>query len=146
MNAKSLETKILAPGYGIIVAGSVFENLVLHTNWFKLGGLFGAVWLCAGLVCLVFSRRELNKGQGYMLVESGLFSFSRNPATAAHLLGVMPGLCLLLNTNIGILGIIYSLVLFFKHISAEELELEDRFGEAYVAYRERVNRLIPGVF
>lgn len=81
-----------------------------------------------------------------MLVESGLFSFSRNPATAAHLLGVMPGLCLLLNTNIGILGIIYSLVLFFKHISAEELELEDRFGEAYVAYRERVNRLIPGVF
>lgn len=41
MNAKSLETKILAPGYGIIVAGSVFENLVLHTNWFKLGGSSG---------------------------------------------------------------------------------------------------------
>ncbi|NLW81754.1 MAG: hypothetical protein GXY42_08815, partial [Desulfovibrionales bacterium] len=58
MNARSLETKILAPGYGIIVVGSIFENFILHTNWFRLGALFGVVWLCAGLACLLFSRWE----------------------------------------------------------------------------------------
>jgi len=143
---KSLTSKILGPGYGIIVAGSVFENLILHTNWFKLGSVLGLLWLAAGLAALFLAARELKKSEGYMLVESGLYSYSRNPALAANLLAVMPGLCLMLNTNIGILGIAASVFLFFKHVGAEELELEDQFGEAYQAYRERVSLLVPMPF
>jgi protein-S-isoprenylcysteine O-methyltransferase Ste14 len=55
----------------------------------------------------------------------------------------MPGLCLILNTNSGILGIAVGIFLFFKNVGAEELELEDQFGETYQAYRERVSRLLP---
>jgi protein-S-isoprenylcysteine O-methyltransferase Ste14 len=93
MNAKSLESKVLLPGYGVIVVGCILENLALHTNFFLLGSLFGFLWLAVGLFALFFAMRELKKSEGFMLVETGPFAFTRNPAMAAHLLGIMPGLC-----------------------------------------------------
>ena len=41
------------------------------------------------------------------------------------------------------LGIAAAAFLFFKNVGAEELELEDQYGEIYQAYRERVSRLLP---
>jgi protein-S-isoprenylcysteine O-methyltransferase Ste14 len=143
MNTRSLAAKVLGPGYGIIVAGSVLENFVLRTDWFMLGSVVGFLWLAAGLVALILALRELKRGEGYMLVESGPFAWSRNPVMASNLFGIMPGLCLILNTNLGILGIVAAAFLFFRNVGAEELELEDQFGEAYQAYRERVSRLLP---
>lgn len=143
MNTQSFAFKVLGPGYGVIVAGSVIENLILRTNWFMLGSLLGFVWLAAGLVGLVLAVRELRKSEGYMLVQSGPFSWSRNPIIAANLLGIMPGLCLVLNTNLGIVGILAAAFLFLKNVGTEEIELEDQFGEVYQAYRERVSRLVP---
>lgn len=143
MDAKSLAGKVLGPGYGIIVAGSVFENFVLRTEWFMIGSVVGGLWLAAGLIGLILAIRELKKGEGYMLVQSGPFAWSRNPIMASNLFGIMPALCLILNTNIGILGIFAAAFLFFRNVGAEELELEDQFGEAYQAYRERVSRLLP---
>lgn len=143
MNTKSLAFKVLVPAYGVIVAGSIFENLLLDTDWFLLGSLIGFLWLAVGLAGLALAVRELRRGDGYMLVESGPFAWSRNPILAANLLGIMPGLCLVLNTNLGILGIAVGMFLFFKNVGAEELELEDQFGENYQAYRERVSRLLP---
>ena len=143
MNTQSFAFKVLGPGYGVIVAGSVIENLILRTNWFMLGSLLGFVWLAAGLVGLLLAVRELRKSEGYMLVQSGPFSWSRNPIIAANLLGIMPGLCLVLNTNLGILGILAAAFLFLKNVGTEEIELEDQFGEVYQAYRERVSRLVP---
>ena len=143
MNTQSFAFKVLGPGYGVIVAGSVIENLILRTNWFMLGSLLGFLWLAAGLVGLLLAVRELRKSEGYMLVQSGPFSWSRNPIIAANLLGIMPGLCLVLNTNLGILGILAAAFLFLKNVGTEEIELEDQFGEVYQAYRERVSRLVP---
>jgi protein-S-isoprenylcysteine O-methyltransferase Ste14 len=142
MNAHNTASKILLPGYGLIVAGSVVENLALRESWFLLGSIFGLLWLAVGLVFLLLAQRELKKGEGFMLVQSGPYAWSRNPVMAANLLGVMPGLCLLLSTNLGIAGIVLAGFLFFKRVGDEELELEDRFGEAYLAYRERVGRLL----
>jgi protein-S-isoprenylcysteine O-methyltransferase Ste14 len=143
MNTKGLACKVLVPAYGIIVAGSILENLLLGTEWFLLGSVIGLLWLVAGVAGLALAVRELRKGEGYMLVESGPFAWSRNPILAANLFGIMPGLCLILNTNLGILGIAVATFLFFKNVGAEEVELEDQFGETYQAYRERVSRLLP---
>jgi protein-S-isoprenylcysteine O-methyltransferase Ste14 len=95
MNTRSLAAKVLGPGYGIIVAGSVLENFVLRTDWFMLGSVVGFLWLAAGLVALILALRELKRGEGYMLVESGPFAWSRNPVMASNLFGIMPGLCLI---------------------------------------------------
>ncbi len=143
MNTKSLAGKVLGTGYAIIVGGCVLENFILRTNWFLLGSVFGFLWLAVGLAGLALALRELKKGEGYMLVQSGPFAWSRNPIMAANLLGIMPGLCLILNTNVGILGIAAAAFLFFKNVGVEELELEDQYGEIYQAYRERVSRLLP---
>ena len=143
MNTKSLTGKVLGTGYAIIVGGCVLENFILRTNWFLLGSVFGFLWLAVGLAGLALALRELKKGEGYMLVQSGPFAWSRNPIMAANLLGIMPGLCLILNTNVGILGIAAAAFLFFKNVGAEEMELEDQYGEIYQAYRERVSRLLP---
>lgn len=143
MNTKSLTGKVLGTGYAIIVGGCVLENFILRTNWFLLGSVIGFLWLAVGLAGLALALRELKKGEGYMLVQSGPFAWSRNPIMAANLLGIMPGLCLILNTNVGILGIVAAAFLFFKNVGAEELELEDQYGEIYQAYRERVSRLLP---
>jgi protein-S-isoprenylcysteine O-methyltransferase Ste14 len=143
MNTKSLAGTVLGTGYAIIAGGCVLENFILRTNWFMLGSVFGFLWLAVGLAGLVLALRELKKGEGYMLVQSGPFAWSRNPIMAANLLGIMPGLCLILNTNVGILGIAAAAFLFFGKVGAEELELEDQYGETYQAYRERVSRLLP---
>ncbi len=143
MNTKSLAGKVLGTGYAIIAGGFVLENVILRTNWFMLGSVFGILWLALGLAGLILALRELKKGEGYMLVQSGPFAWSRNPIMAANLLGIMPGLCLILNTNVGILGIAAAAFLFFNKVGAEELELEDQYGETYQAYRERVSRLLP---
>ena len=135
--------KVLGPGFGVIILGSVVENFILWTHSFLLGALFGLIWLLLGIVGIALALKKLKKSEGFMLVESGIFSVSRNPIMAATLFGVMPGLCLVLNTNIGILGIAASVFLFFKHIGSEELVLEDKYGEAYQAYSERVCRLLP---
>jgi len=143
MNTPRLAGKALGTGYAIIVGGSVLENFLLRTEWFMLGSVVGFLWLAVGLAGLILAVRELKKGEGYMLVQTGPFAVSRNPIMAANLFGIMPGLCLVLNTNAGILGILAAAFLFFKNVGAEELELEDQFGEAYQAYRERVSRLLP---
>ena len=146
MKERGISSKILGPGYGVIVAGSVLENLLFRTEWFLLGSVIGILWLAVGVAALFLALRELKKGEGFTLVQSGLYSVSRNPILAANLLGVMPGLCLILNTNIGILGIAASVYLFFSNIGAEEMTLEDEFGEEYQAYRERVSLLVPMPF
>ena len=143
MSEKSVSSKILVPGYGIILAGCVVENLLLRTEWFMLGSVIGLLWMAAGLAALLLAMRELKKGEGYMLVQSGPYAFSRNPIMASHLVGIMPGLCLLLNTNIGIIGIAVAAYFFLSNVGAEEMSLEDEFGEAYQAYRERVSLLLP---
>lgn len=143
MNTDNLTCKALLPGYGVIVVGSILENLIFRTNWFMIGSLVGLLWALGGIIWLVLALLELKKGEGYQLVQSGPFACSRNPIMAANLLAIMPGLCLILNTNIGILGIFVSLFLFFKHVHKEEEELAARFGETYEAYRERVCCLLP---
>ena len=146
MSTKKIVTQVLGPGYAIILAGSIIDNIFYSTNWFLLGSLLGILWLMLGLVGLFWAFAELKKGEGFMLVQSGPFALTRNPMLAANFFGIMPGLCLLLNTNLGILGIGVSIFLFYRHIQGEELALKDRFGETYLAYQERVARLVPYVF
>ncbi len=136
----------LRAGYGVLVAGAVMEHAVLNTNYFLLGALWGLLWLGLGVALLLWAKQTLRRSErGVFLVQEGPYAWMRHPEMAAHCFGMMPGLCLILNTNIGILGIVYAIYLFFQNVEAEEMDLEERFGEAYIAYKERVNRLIPSI-
>jgi len=134
---------VFLSGYGIIAAGAVIENGILHSSYLGIAGIWGFLWMLMGIAALVWAKRSLRQSEGIFLVQHGPYAWTRNPEAAAHFFGIMPGICLILNTNIGILGIIYSIYLFLQNIDFEERELEDKFGEQYFAYKERVNLLIP---
>ena len=57
MSSKSVSSKILGPGYGVIVAGCVVENFIIRTQWFKLGSVIGLLWMAVGLAALFFALR-----------------------------------------------------------------------------------------
>lgn len=66
MSMKSLETQILAPGYGIILVGSIVENGIVRTSSFLVGSLIGLVWLIAGVLVLMRASKDLKKGNRFL--------------------------------------------------------------------------------
>ncbi|MFC1544206.1 methyltransferase family protein [Gemmatimonadota bacterium] len=112
----------------------------------------GVVLLTVGLVLLVSSNRFLiKKGRGAaaflltgQLVTDGLYGRTRNPMSLGFYaacvgIGMIAGS---LTVTLGVLLIIVPVhVINLKHF--EERELEQRYGDSYVDYRQRVPFLIP---
>jgi protein-S-isoprenylcysteine O-methyltransferase Ste14 len=91
----------------------------------------------------VIGRAELHPHKhSQQLVTSGIRSHVRHPIYLGHL-------CELLAWSVGTgLVVLYALSLFavvtgWLMILAEERELEQRFGQEYRAYRERVPAIVP---
>ena len=123
-------------------------NLPVPPIWIATG----VVLLSVGLVLMVSSNRFLIKrGRGAAaflltekLVTDGLYGRTRNPMSLGFYaacvgIGMIAGS---LTVTLGVLLIIVPVhVVNLKHF--EERELEQRYGDAYVAYRQRVPFLIP---
>jgi len=74
------------------------------------------------------------------LVGEGPYRFTRNPIYLS-LVAIYLGLALLLNSFwMVLLGIALAVTLHRSVVLAEERYLEDKFGEAYLAYKAKVNR------
>lgn len=112
----------------------------------------GVVLLSVGVVLLVSSNRSLvKKGRGaaaFLLTETlvtdGVYGRIRNPMSLGFYavcvgIGMVAGS---LTVTLGVLVIIMPVHIFnLKHF--EERELERRYGDSYVDYRQRVPFLIP---
>jgi protein-S-isoprenylcysteine O-methyltransferase Ste14 len=142
--------------------GLVYPGLTSYDQLFGLPSLpvppiwtsAGAVLLVAGLIPLVSSNRFLiEKGRGAasfllteQLVTDGLYGRTRNPMSLGFYLacagaGMMAGS---LSVTLGVLFIIVPVhVINLKCF--EERELELRYGDAYLAYKQRVPFLLPRV-
>jgi protein-S-isoprenylcysteine O-methyltransferase Ste14 len=81
-------------------------------------------------------------GEPAVVVQDGLFRFSRNPMYLGMLL-VLIGVGLWLgNPAALLLAPAFVVIMTRWHIVREEQLLEDRFGDLYRAYRSRVRRWI----
>lgn len=112
----------------------------------------GIILLFIGLVLLVTSNRFLiRKGRGAAafllterLVTAGLYGRTRNPMSLGFYalctgVGMIAGS---VTVTLGVLLIVVPIhIINLKHF--EERELELRYGQAYVDYRQRVPFLIP---
>jgi protein-S-isoprenylcysteine O-methyltransferase Ste14 len=74
------------------------------------------------------------------LVTDGPFAWRRNPIYMGHVL-IFLGLAELThNVWFAILAPVYALAVFWLAILPEERHLEERFGQAYLDYKERTRR------
>jgi protein-S-isoprenylcysteine O-methyltransferase Ste14 len=112
----------------------------------------GTILVIAGLLTTSAGRRALlrngtnvNPSQPTtVLVTEGVFRLTRNPlyvGVSVALCGVALGLAL---DWMLILILPASVILHFAVVRREERYLEQKFGDAYRRYRERVPRYFPG--
>lgn len=108
----------------------------------------GVMLLIVGLVFNVWSSNFFNKvkttvkpfEEASYLVTEGLFKYSRHPMYLGMLLALV-GLFLLLGSITPLFVIpIFVWAITKRFLLIEERALEERFGEEYIKYKDRVRR------
>jgi protein-S-isoprenylcysteine O-methyltransferase Ste14 len=84
------------------------------------------------------------KQEDHRLVTTGFYRYVRNPSYLGALLGMM-GWFLVFRSGPGFLLSLLAIPVAIPLIRREEAMLEEEFGDAYVAYKNRTWRLIPFV-
>ncbi len=104
----------------------------------------GAALLLAGVPLLVLAARAATAAHRRdELATTGIFGLVRHPIYSAWVVFLLPGLALLSASWPLLLTPLVAYAVFKLRIRAEDRYLERRFGEAYRAYRGRVNELLP---
>lgn len=112
--------------------------------------LMGSIVALIGLLVIVAANSQFKKAQtniepwkpSTQIVDTGLFRFSRNPIYLAFII-IQLGVAFMLNSYwlIWILPLPIFLVWYFA-IKKEERYLQEKFGEPYRQYQQRVRRWI----
>lgn len=79
------------------------------------------------------------------IVASGPYGLLRNPMYAGHLI-FMIGLAITFQSLPAVVLLAFHGGWFHHRVLADEARLEQRFGEAYLSYKGRVTRWVPGLF
>lgn len=101
--------------------------------------------LRVAVIGLAYVRRGGKNRRVYAdsLVQEGLFAHSRNPLYVGNLL-VLLGVMIVHGSPLFLLGgTMFYCFAYCAIVAAEERFLEDKFGDAYRAYCQRVPRFIP---
>jgi protein-S-isoprenylcysteine O-methyltransferase Ste14 len=94
------------------------------------------IYLTAGLTI----HKYFHDGK---LATTGIYAYFRHPIYGAWIVFIMPGIVLLLNSLIGLSIPIFMYVLFRILIVKEDKYLEERFGEEFIDYKNRVGEIFP---
>ncbi|MEM6343127.1 MAG: isoprenylcysteine carboxylmethyltransferase family protein [Bacteroidota bacterium] len=138
---------------GLLLGQLGGEHRVLWGDY--LGGqILGCLLLCAGLIIGFSALRAYDLGEfsglgerleeDTPLVVRGLNAYVRHPLYSAILVFVI-GLGLLWPRDTLWVTIGITIVYVFWGSELEEQKLIERYGEAYLNYRQSVKRLIPGL-
>ena len=135
---------IAAPSFAYLAAA-----IVLHVRFFPLFAftgtpgtalwIAGAVLIAFGLFMLLSSGLRILKAfrEGRLLTD-GFFAVFPNPMYAAFVLAIVPGLALVLNSWMVLIGSAVLYCLFRIFIHGEDRWLRAKFGRPYEEYRRRV--------
>ncbi|MGB8819251.1 MAG: protein-S-isoprenylcysteine O-methyltransferase [Rhizobiaceae bacterium] len=89
---------------------------------------------------------SLDIRDGHKLVTDGIYAKLRHPMYSAFWLMALAQALLLPNWIAGLSGLVGFAYLFFLRIGPEEKMMEDTFGADYVKYKNKTDRIIPGVW
>lgn len=137
--------------YTTLYTGFATALTVLYPNFFFIRdelvlGLcaLGYIFLVLGIILLmVVGRQFMREFKEGILMNKGVYRYSRNPMYAAWALFIIPGLSLLSISWIFFFTPFVFYLVFKIHIREEEEFLEGYFGEAYLEYKEKTGQLCP---
>lgn len=89
---------------------------------------------------------SLDIRDGHKLVTEGIYARLRHPMYSAFWLMALGQALLVPNWVAGLAGLVGFGFLFFLRIGPEERMMEDKFGQDYVSYKSRTDRIIPGIW
>ena len=113
----------------------------------------GATLTAAGLLFAVWARVHIGRNwsgivtlkEDHELVTSGPYAIVRHPIYTGLLLA-FAGSALPRGDWRGVLAFVIAFVAIWRKLRVEEQFMEERFGDAYRAYRARVKMLVPFVW
>jgi protein-S-isoprenylcysteine O-methyltransferase Ste14 len=104
----------------------------------------GYVWLAPGLVYWATAVMQLLVGFSRgKLVTSGAYGIARNPIYSSVIFFILPATTLITLTWVYLVVSVFLFSGVMIFIRTEERQLTRAFGQAYVEYMDRVDRLIP---
>ncbi len=136
--------RIAVPSFAYLAAAIVLQAVFFPLFAFTATPgtalrIVGAVLIAFGLVMLLSSGLSIMKAfrEGRLLTD-GFFALFPNPMYAAYILLIVPGLALLLNSWLVLIGSAVVYVFFRLFIPGEDRWLRAKFGRQYEEYRRRV--------
>lgn len=140
---------------------STMPVLYLFTSWFDFAdfavnralGWLGVFAGAAGILLLWKTHRDLGREfsqtlelkEAHRLITTGLYSRIRHPMYTAIFLVAIAQLLLIGNMAVAPAFLIAFTILYFARIGEEERMMREHFGQAYIAYCLRTNRLLPAL-
>jgi len=104
----------------------------------------GIALIVLGMIFLAASRKSLKRAfHAGVLCTRGVYGMCRHPVYAAWVIFLVPGLVLLVNSWAGLTIPPVMYVILKILVSKEELYLDQRFGDEYRSYKERVPAVLP---
>ena len=138
---------VLRPAFAICLFLSQFTS---HRTSFFTDNPYllslGAIFAVAGVWLLIAASIHLRRANSPdEIITSGPFRYIRHPIyVSIYTLSI--GLGLIFFTWIWFLVLIVFIPLWWLECKSEEKEMKERYGEEYVAYQERTDMFIPGVW
>lgn len=101
--------------------------------------IFGAILIIIGIITVANCGRKLlrsfNKDK---LMTDGLYKVFRDPMYASYLIFIIPGISLFFNSWLALTTIVLNYILYLVFIRREHKYLEDKFGDEYKNYLQKV--------
>lgn len=112
----------------------------------------GAALTAAGLLFSIWARVHLGSNwsqavavkQDHQLIVSGPYAFVRHPIYTG-LLTAFLGSAIARDRWRGLLAVVIVAAMLWRKLCLEEVWMQERFGDSYRKYRQRVARLVPFV-
>lgn len=99
----------------------------------------GVILILLGAALVIICARKLVKSfNANLLMTDGPYKVCRNPLYAIYLILAYPGLSLILNSWLVLSSVIVNFILLQVFIKAEYQFLEEKFGEEYKTYLNKV--------
>jgi protein-S-isoprenylcysteine O-methyltransferase Ste14 len=136
-----------AGGYAVLalVASCLWPevcSLRFIPSWilYSLGGILCVLGIPLWLAGIHAAMSAYNRDE---LMTSGVFGLVRHPIYAAWIVFLLPGIALLCQSWLLFGASLTGYAVFKLSIQREDDYLAQRFGQAYLDYRSRVNELFP---